>query len=180
MNSPLVFNEAVPLLWRELTTPPTMTERELICRANEERLRIMTSMEEFRIEAPGELSTLGQDLQRIEFKINLTLELVAQLVSHQISLPAPTTVQLSPEQLRWQDDRIPAIGAVIQIEIYLQRRYPFPLVCIARVTEVEPLPGGGTIVAALEPMGDVTRDLLEKLIFRYHRRQVARARQQGR
>jgi len=60
------------------------------------------------------------------------------------------------------------------VEIYLRECVAEPLRLIGRVAN---LSSGGEIKVRFLPPGEATSDLLEKLAFRRHRRQVAGARQ---
>ena len=67
----------------------------------------------------------------------------------------------------------PKPGAQGSVEIYLRECVAEPLRLIGRVAGVSP---GGEVKVRFLPPGEATADLLEKLAFRRHRRQVAGSR----
>ena len=60
------------------------------------------------------------------------------------------------------------------LDIYLRDSLPQPLTLIANITHVS---ADGQVQATFSPPGEAAADLIEKLAFRRHRRQVAGVRQ---
>jgi hypothetical protein len=123
-----------------------------------------------------ESSALVHELQRLEYKLNVLLRLTADLVAQARRLPAPQRVQLSARALDWFDAPKVMRGDAGLLHIYINRTLPQPLKipCVAAGERTE----DGTRVVHLEfrELSDAVVDMLEKLIFRHHRRRVAGAR----
>ena len=71
---------------------------------------------------------------------------------------------------------MPQVGEGV-LEIYLRDSLPQPLRLLGRIIASDP---DGRVKARFIPPSDTIADLIEKLAFRRHRRQVAGARQSRR
>jgi len=122
-----------------------------------------------------ESSALVHELQRLEYKLNVLLRITADLAAQAKRLSAPQRVRLSARALEWFDAPQVARGDVGLLHIYINRTLPQPLKipCVAVGERVQ----DGTRVAQLEFHGlsDAVIEMIEKLIFRHHRRRVAGA-----
>lgn len=151
-------------------TPGAAPHQQL---SNEETLRVILSLDEHHVEASDENPEFAHEVQRLESKINLILELVSQVLARQLQLPGALPVRLSAHAIDWEAvGAVPAVGSPVLIEIYVCPRYPRPLFLSATVKDS----AGGRVRAAFDDLGDAVQDLLEKLIFRHHRRQIAATR----
>ncbi len=143
--------------------------------ANQNCLKIVLGLDEGMNEAPDESAELSQGLQRMDFKINIILEMVGQLVSQNIQMPISTDIKLGPKAIQWlAPTNPPELGQMIQIKTYLDARFPFPFLVFGSVTSITPVKGGDCIVMKTAQENSHSLELLEKYIFRCHRRQIAR------
>jgi hypothetical protein len=106
--------------------------------------------------------------------MNLVLEVLGQLLAAQQSRPQSVSLRFNALGATWKSISPPRIGEQGLLEIYLRECLAQPLTLIANVTHVS---GEGVVRATLTPPGEATADLIEKLAFRRHRRQVAGVRQ---
>ncbi len=123
-------------------------------------------------EAKPKFEKRGQLLPRE--RINLLLDLVGQLLAAQVPRPVPALVRFNALGALWKSANPPRVGQQGLLEIWLRDSLPQPLALIANVTHVA---ADGHVKATFVPPGEATADLLEKLAFRRHRRQVAGSRQ---
>jgi hypothetical protein len=165
----LVLEDRLPLRWRASETADAAPTLQL---SNEETLRVILSLDEHHAEASDENPEFAHEVQRLETKINLILELVSQVLARQLQLPEALPVRLSAHEIEWETASAPASGSLVLIEAYACPRYPRPLFLPATVKES----GGGRVRAELDDLGAPVQDLLEKLIFRHHRRLIAATR----
>ncbi|MEO8314473.1 MAG: PilZ domain-containing protein, partial [Pseudomonadota bacterium] len=114
------------------------------------------------------------DIMRLEVKMNLLLDLVGHLIAASQSRPPATVIRFNALGAVWQSKLQHRVGEQGVLEIYLRDSLPRPLTLIANITQVRP---DGQVRAAFSPPGEAASDLLEKLSFRRHRRQVAGVRQ---
>jgi Atypical PilZ domain, cyclic di-GMP receptor len=173
----LAFQDVLPLVWRPMTTA---IDRELTASFDERNLRLLQSWDAMEEHVPIEKQKLEDapyvaEILRLDLKINLLLDLVGQLLV--ANRPRPNAVPLRFNALgaMWRGTgTLPEAGEQGIVEIYLRDSLAEPLRMAGRVTSVTP--EGGIKVKFL-PMGEAVSDLLEKLAFRRHRRQIAGARQ---
>lgn len=120
------------------------------------------------------------ELHRLEFKVGVLLQLVAQLLARNQVLPPATPVSLHARGMEWPATGAdPAPGSVVRASLYINAAFPQPLV-FAGVTCL-PRRDGDRVWSRIVWHGVApgVTDLIEKLIFRHHRRQIAGARTQG-
>jgi hypothetical protein len=172
LGTGLVLEDRLPLHWRLSEAPGGAPPPPL---SNEETLRVILSFDEHHVEASDENPEFAHEIQRLETKINLILELVSQVLARQLHLPEALPVRLSAHEIEWQTATAPATGSSVLLEIYVCTRYPRPLLLPATVQGF----AGGRVRAVFDDLGESVQELLEKLIFRHHRRQIAATRRGG-
>lgn len=170
----LVYEDLIPISWRAVADTISDEQRLRVSVRNEDALRIIAGLDDLS-ERQAEEEGLRNDMARLELKVNVLLELVGSLYAHQESLPDATTVRLNTSTVAWMAEPMPPIGTTLQVEAYLSRRYPRPITFIGR-SEALATGGEATVSVILDQLHDGERDLLEKYIFRQHRRLVATSR----
>jgi hypothetical protein len=173
----LVFEDLLPLGW----TPGQPPQGPALARLNADNQQLLgaeSSLDEVRVsEALKEESpALVHELQRLEYKLNILLRLTAEIALRSAALPPAQKTRLGSRGLEWFGPSAPALGEVGLIQIYINPALPQPLKipCAVAGERRE----GGERVAQLQfrEVSEGVVDLLEKLIFRRHRRLVAGAR----
>ncbi len=172
----LTYEDTLPLRWVAATVAPSDAQQVRIQESNAEVLRAVAFLEEHQGEAVLEHDPITQELQRMDFKINLLLDLVGQVLAHHSTLPEPLPVSLSAKAIQWDAQVAPDLGSHLNVEFFLSRKYPRPIMFYGQVQQVNTVPGGFRTTVALEGMSEVVRDWLEKFIFRHHRRSIAHSR----
>jgi hypothetical protein len=177
----LVYEDTVPLGWREAGKDISTAQILRTHQSNERVLRCLAALEEHRGEtADEEHGHVAHDLSRLESKLNLLLDMVARLLVEHVSMPTAVPVKMSGAGIRWHSASAPAAGSLLYIDIYLTPGYPSPITLYGEVSQVLPLDGGFQVDVHYRDMSDPMRSWIEKMIFRHHRRQIAHSRQQGR
>jgi atypical PilZ domain-containing cyclic di-GMP receptor len=172
----LAFEDRLPLTWQILKSPPEAMDLANLQIANQEILCVVLSLEEHPSDSADDYAAGAEDLARIDFKLNLLLDLVGQLIVRQIALPASVPVKLTPTEIRWESAEALEVGSTVRIEVYLTHQYPRPLVLVGRVSGVQRVPDGFDIAVGLEGLSEAVQQSIEKLIFRHHRRLIAHSR----
>jgi hypothetical protein len=173
----LAFQDVLPLLWRPMTSA---IDRELTASFDERNLRLLQAWDAMEEHVPiekqkAEDAPYAAEILRLDLKINLLLDLVGQLLVANRPRPSAVPVRFNALGAMWRGTgTLPEAGEQGIAEIYLRDSLAEPLRMAGRVTSVTP--EGGIKVKFL-PMGEAVSDLLEKLAFRRHRRQIAGARQ---
>jgi len=175
----LVFEESVPLRFERGATPAS-AELARLNGTNHQLLAALATLEEshgaevLKDESPA----LAQELQRLEYKVDVLLRLTAQLAMRAAPLPPAARVRLTGAGLEWYEpaDAFTA-GESGLISLYLSPTLPEPLRLAAVVAGVGQREGARVAQLAFSEVSDAVVEALEKLIFRHHRRQVAGSRQ---
>lgn len=172
----VIYKDIVPLGWREIGDEELAFSYLSIQDSNEEVLRFIATLDEFHADAQDEH---GTDLARIEFKINLLLDMVTRLVVRETAMPDSVPITLGSAGIEWISQTPPEEGQLLELSLYLHHKYPRPFKVIGRVTAVLPVekPGGNSAISlSYETMSSAVQTGLDKLIFRQHRRSVAQSR----
>jgi hypothetical protein len=172
----LVHADSLPLRWAVRDAVPEGAELAGLNADNVEVLVADASLDEQR--APGEHKhdddhALQEDLQRLDHKLNVVIQLVARLLKREDGVPAPRSVRLHAGGLEWAADGAEPAGGHGTVTLYVSRHFPQPLVLPGRFAP--PRQDAGTRWARFEFLGlaPPVEELLARLIFRHHRRAIA-------
>lgn len=175
LNNELAYQDLLPVAWRSLPRP---LELPAIASLTDRNLRVLqvcaTLEEQGAVEKKDDTAPHSVDIARLEVKMNLLLELMGQLLAAAQPRPAPVLIRFNALGAVWNSSAPPRPGEQGLLDIWLRESLPQPLTLIANVTRVAP---DGQVKATITPPGEATADLIEKLAFQRHRRQVAGVRQ---
>ena len=145
---------------------------------NQQLLGAEASLDEVRVHEAlkDESPALLHELQRLEFKLNVLLRLTAELAVRNSALPPPRRIRLSSVGLEWLDGDPPPVGAAGILSVYINPARPQALKMSCGVVGERFEDGQRVAQLQFSGLSDAVVDLLEKLIFRHHRRLVAGAR----
>jgi len=172
----LAFQDVLPLAWRALAHS---VDRDTAAAYMERNTRLLQAREALDqlgpVEKPDENSPNAADLMRIELKVNLLLDVVGQILATNRPRPPAVPVRFNAQGVVWRSSGpLPEAGAQGVVEIYLHDCLAEPLRLPGRVGSTTP---DGQVKVRVIPVGETVADLLEKLCFRRHRRQIAGSRQ---
>ena len=170
----LAYEDVLPLAWRRVPEP---FDPALVGSYADRNLRVLQALsaleEHGQVEKGDENSPHAADIMRLDLKVNLLLDMVGQLLVSSHPRPRTTAVRFNALGGVWQGTSPhPELGAQGVLEIYLRDCIAEPLRLFGRIASVGP---DGRIKARFVPPGEHIADLMEKLAFRKHRRQVAGA-----
>lgn len=179
-NSPLEnisFNDHLPVNWEVITALPSEGEQHRHNRANEELLQSLL----LRDDAPQDAEETDADsshehFKRLETRLDLLLSLVTEMMTADGKLPLSRSVALSAQGLCVQTQN--EIGgsfkneALLKIELYLDPQFPRPLTLCAQLLDIQVQ----NFTVSFSPLEERLQDLLDKYVFRQHRRAIALAR----
>lgn len=174
----LVYEDNVPLSFSliEAASASGITPSEAA--RNLGVLRNLWMMQETMHEVPEEFSALEPALLRMESKLDLMVELLGQLLSKELQLPETHLVKISSQYLQWHCREPLELGSRVLLKCYLLPHLPLPLTVRGNVLAAEAQAEGGYLLTiSLEDLDEQCSDLLDKIIFRIHRRTIARHRQ---
>ncbi len=173
-NEGLVFEGRLPVLFQVIESFPTDDTFLFLNEKNERILRAsLLPMEPKEFEEHDEV---GLMLWRQELKISMLMDLVGELVTNQQGKPPVSSLLLTPSYLECAD--LPGTtDSIIECSLYLSPNIPQALKLYGlRVNREGQGVEENTDSSArmqFRSMARSVQDLLEKVIFRQHRRQVA-------
>jgi hypothetical protein len=170
----LAYEDVVPVAWQPLPEPFNPTVNGSFADRNLRVLQALAALEEHgQIEKVDENSPHAADLLRLDMKVNLLLDMMGQLLVRSHPRPRATSIRFNTLGGVWQGTApFPVLGNQGVLEVYLRDCIAEPLRLVGRIASVGP---DGRIKARFIPPGEHIADLMEKLAFRKHRRQVAGA-----
>ncbi|HEV2702485.1 MAG TPA: PilZ domain-containing protein [Steroidobacteraceae bacterium] len=169
----LAYEEVLPVGWAPLEGSMDAAVAASVTERNVRLLQALAAIEDHGVsEKPDESAP---DLTRLDFKINLLLDLVGQLVVANRPRPAAVAIRFNSQGALWHaTGPLPQAGSQGVAEIHLRDFLAEPLRLVGTLTQVS---AAGDVTVRFAPVGEPLADLLERLIFRHHRRQVAGIRQ---
>jgi hypothetical protein len=126
-------------------------------------------------EKKNDESQYHADIVRLDMKVNLLLDLVSQLLIANQPRPEAMSLRFNTLGAVWQHhgNGLPVADSIGVLEVYLRECIVEPLRMTGQVVSVS---ADGRVKVKFDPPGEGVEDLIEKLAFRRHRRQIAGAR----
>lgn len=167
----------MPFAW----SPGPLPDETNLARLNADNQQLLSAdstLHEVRVPdaLKDESPALMHELQRLDYKLNVLLRLTAELAMRQSCLPRACPVRFSARGFLWLGDDAPDIGSTGLLMLYVNPSLPQPLVIPSIVGAAS---HSDTHPTRLQFTGlnDPVVDLIEKMIFRHHRRSIAGAKQ---
>lgn len=158
--------------------PDESRRRALLVRA-EALMRALAVVEESRSDEPDERNPVDQSVRRLEAKVDLLVGLVAGLLHREQPVDPPRALQWSVRGVAVElpsTEAAPAAGESVVFRVQLSDALPEPMQLPARVLAIEPSPAGHRVWLGFDGLGPAIEDLLERHLFRVHRRAIAETR----
>jgi hypothetical protein len=173
----LIFEEAMPVTWSPGLTPDGIGLGRLNA-DNHQLLGAESSLDEVRVHEAlkDESPALLHELQRLEYKVNILLRLTAELAMRSSGLPPPARVRLSSVGLEWFGNATPQVGETGLVSLYINPALPQPLKMFCNAAGERNDQDMRVVQLRFVGLSDSVIDMVEKLIFRHHRRLVKGAR----
>ena len=173
----LILEDLLPLQW----SPGLLPQGVILGRLNADNQQLLgavASLDEVRVNEAlkDESPALVHELQRLEFKLNVLLRLTAELAKRSSDHPVSQHVKLAATGLVWIGEAAPALGSTGIVDLYINTTLPQALRLPATVIGRETHDGLAASQMQFSGLNESVVDLVEKLIFRHHRRLVAGAR----
>jgi Atypical PilZ domain, cyclic di-GMP receptor len=169
----LAFHDVLPVQWMALPAPPDRFELIGIEESNVLLLQACVAVEEHPArEQNDELGPLAGEIARLDFKLNLVMQLLSKLVSPH-KMPPPTLIDFNGLGASWICvGQPPHIGEHGLLRVQLRSSLPQPLELPAEVVGVD----SGTAKVKFAALSEALVELIQRLAFLRHRRQIADAR----
>ncbi len=172
----LAYEDWLPVLWRpQSETVSEVTAAQHLVERNLRVLQACDALEEHgQTEKSDDESPHSADIMRLDFKLNLLLDLASQLLAQSQPRVRPVKIRFNAMGATFQTEDNLAPGSHGILEITLRELIVHPLSLPAEV--VTGASQGETRVRFMW-IGETVADHIEKLVFRRHRRKIAGARQ---
>jgi hypothetical protein len=173
----LIFEESLPVAW----TLGPLAEGLQLARLNADNHQLLgaeSSLDEVRVHEAlkDESPALLHELQRLEYKVNILLRLTAELAVRSSGLPPAERIRLTSGALEWFGEKTPPVGATGLLALYINPALPQPLKIPSVVVGERNIEHARAAQLQFAGLSDAVVEMLDKLIFRHHRRLVAGAR----
>ena len=166
----LAYHDLLPVQWQTRERRFTRFELNGLDEANLLLLQACVSIEER--DHAEDAGPLTGDLARLDFKLSLVLQILARLTLKD-RMPTSTSIQFNAQGASWVCvGPAPAMGAEGVLRIHLRSALPQPLELPAVVSAVE----GSNVKVKFEELSESVGELMQRLAFLRHRRDVAGAR----
>ena len=172
----LGYTDALPLGFERLERLPDSAALAAIVAEDQQVLVADASLDEQRPhqeKKSDEEPEFAEDLQRLEMKLNVLIQLVARLLNRGSSLPVVRSIRFHAQGLEWRVDDEEVQPGVGLVHVHVSRYFPQPLVLPGRIVGVHGDGEGRWVRFEFEGLSPLVVDLLERMIFRHHRRLVA-------
>ncbi len=170
LDNELAYQDILPVQWMALWEPPDRFELLGLEEANLLLLQACVAVEEHPARDKNEdLGPLAGEIARLDFKLNLVMQLLAKLVSKE-RMPPATTIVFNSLGASWTCvGQTPAVGAHGLLRVQLRSSLPQPLELPAQVTSVQ----GSLAKVAFPGLSPGVAELIQRLAFVRHRRHIA-------
>ena len=173
----LIFDESLPVQW----TAGPLAEGLALARLNADNHQLLGaefSLDDVRVHEAlkDESPALVHELQRLEYKVNIILRLTSELALRSGGLPAAQRIRLSSRALEWLGEHTPAVGSTGLLAVYVNPALPQPVKIPCVVVGERLQDNFRAAQLRFTGLSETVVELLDKFIFRHHRRLVAGAR----
>ena len=175
----IFFEAEIPLSWEPLFEPPSETRLVGLNRANLGALQAMQFIDEyFPAEVEGS-DQLDPDLARIEFKLNLLMDLFGRWLQANSMSPDSKWMRMNSQGVEWRSAEEAEIGSFGILSLYPEPKYPGAFQVYCQVIDRSVAEGGVShTLVKFEGVASKVQNWIEKLVFRNHRRSIAYHKQQ--
>jgi len=168
----LAYEDLLPVRWVAHPRPVDEVTAQHLAERNVRVLQACDALEEYGQQTKSDdESPHSADLMRLDFKLNLLLDLAGQLLANSHSRVSPKAIRLNSMGATWKtDEEAPAAGTHGILEVGIRDIVVQPLNLPA-----EALAGTSASQARVRftLLGEVVADHIERLVFRRHRRKIA-------
>ena len=172
----LSYQDTLPLTCLKLQGQPSFSDFMRFDERNASLLKTLASDEQIRREPEPSLEALMQEIDRLDQKLNLMTELLADLVRREVVVPEPQPLRLSSAGVSFEYSETEPVkeGDWLKVSLFLLANLPRPLEFAARVVASNPdFVPEHWFTLSFEQVNEVVESALDRLVFKHHRREVA-------
>ncbi|HZF17252.1 MAG TPA: PilZ domain-containing protein [Steroidobacteraceae bacterium] len=173
----LAYHDEMPLGFRPITAIPDDVELLRLSNENQQILQLDASLEERHpIDPKDDDVVVRHELERLESKLNVVMHMLARLLARDNVLPSDRKFRLAADGIEWDNDAALKVDSLGMVALHINRTLPHPLQLPGKVVGCHASGDKHRVAFAFEGVAPHVIELLEKMIFRHHRRAVADAR----
>lgn len=167
------YHATLPMSWHA-EPAPSADNLSVWMHDNVTLLRALATVEALQPEKEiDQGASVAKVLERLEFKIDLTLNLIAKLLTQNIELPPVCPLLITTSGIEWLcAENAPIAGEDIIISAYISPKLPQPLMLPAHVAAVRDDVSGIRVYATFTHINEEAQEWLSRTVFRYHRRAI--------
>jgi hypothetical protein len=174
----LAYHDEMPLGFRVLAHFPDETELQRLNTENHQILLLDASLEERHpLDPKDDDAVMRHELERLESKLNVIMQLLSRLLARENVVPGDRKFRLAADGIEWDHDSMLPLESTGIVSLHINRTLPYPLQLAGRVVGCHEAGDRYRVAFAFEGVSGNVVELLEKMIFRHHRRAVADARE---
>jgi hypothetical protein len=173
----LAYHDAMPLGFRPLTALPEESELLRLNAENHQILTLDAALEEHHpVDAKDDDAAMRHELERFESKLNVIMQLLSRLLAREDRVPRDTKFRLAADGIEWDHDSMLKVDSVGVVTLHINRSLPYPLEFAGTIVGCQQKGAAYRVAFVFEGVAGNVLELLEKMIFRHHRRAIADAR----
>lgn len=173
----LACEDILPLSWEPYLQPVGPASLIYLNENNLNVLHAVAAIEERLVEPLEEYGPLGQELMRLDAKLSLLLNVVGRQIVQSKELPRRVPIRFNAWGVSWEaTDNVLVMGEEGVVSLHLHSFPAMPLLLAGRVVDTSVNDKGGTVTTVtFFDLAEPVKEVMERMIFRYHRRYVAGA-----
>jgi len=170
----LALDASLPFAWRPSAESLSLGQSRHV----ETNLRVLQACLALDDQTSGDKgddpAPQAADLARLEMKVNLLLDMVGRLLVQTQPRPQPLPLRFNARGASWKGQNVSttavSVGDKGVFEIYIHDSLVDPLRVLGRVMRSTQ---DGTVEVQFDRSSDAIVNLIDKLVFRRHRRRIA-------
>ena len=171
----ITYDDKLPVAWEILPELPSTGELHRLNSDNEKVLQILLILNESLQDSEEESDGPSQEhWRRMDAKLDLLLSLVGEMLTATVSLPDLHMLQLGVEGLCLHGIDIGSVqvGMLLKVTLFLDAKLPRPIQLFGHIRAVTK----DSFTLSYCSLDARLQDLLDKHVFRQHRRAIASSR----
>jgi len=177
----LAFEDRFPVSEKKFEFPFSDDQISDLNQSAADILSAIISLEQMSYEhAESDKKSVSTDIQKLEQKIDFITELLVKVIQSQNILPLKKDIKMSAKHVEWVSELSLRKGDYCLLSIFLSPKYPTPLDIPVKILSSHSKDSNDAMIEAQVLLSDETViDDLTRMVFLYHRREIARKRTQS-
>ena len=176
----LAYHDEMPFGFRALAAIPEEAELRRLNSENQQILQLDASLEERHpVDAKDDDPVMRREFERLESKLNVIMQLLSRLLARENILPEDRKFRLAADGIEWDNDAPLKVDSVGIVTLHINRTLPHALELPGKIVGCNQRGNKYRVAFVFDGVAANVIDLLEKMIFRHHRRAIALKRGQS-